>query len=454
MSGDVALSAIRDCLLAGMPSPLATCGPDGTPHLNFISCVRYLDSERVATSRQSFNRGLAHLGANSLSQAFVMRPATGEEFRLDLRYLHTVTEGEEFDVMRATLDAIAAETGTGTSFRLRGMDVHSVLRCAQVPRLLRASQATDAPDPLMALERLTHRLEGATGPEEVQRQALDTLEDLFGFRFAVLFVPDAVTGRLVATVASGEARAMLGADADPATGLIGTAASRRRLVLISNVARVRAMVGDAEEDAGAGIPVSGLSRSSSVAAVPLVVGRDLLGVIYLESAHPYAFGGPVETLLRIIGAHTAAAMAARGAPTTGTRRATASIAAPDGSPPLELVHYRADDTVLCDSTYIVKGAPGRILWSMLEANAATGRTLFTNREIRLDESLELPVGNDNLETRLLVLRRRLADLRCGVTLERIGRGRLELRLDRPSELTVVPRPMRLISRPSRQTRLR
>ena len=105
---------------------------------------------------------------------------------------------------------------------------------------------------------------------------------------------------------------------------------------------------------------------------------------------------------------------------------------------MELVHYRADDTVLCDSAYVVKGAPGRILWSMLEAQAASGRVVFTNRELRLDESLELPVGNDNLEARLLVLRRRLADLGCGITLERVGRGRLELRLDRPAELTVVP----------------
>ncbi len=75
---------------------------------------------------------------------------------------------------------------------------------------------------------------------------------------------------------------------------------------------------------------------------------------------------------------------------------------------------------------------------MLEAHTASGRVLFTNRELRLDASLDLPVGNDNLEARLLVLRRRLADLGCGITLERVGRGRLELRLDRPAELTVVP----------------
>ena len=94
MTEEVDLDAIRDCLRAGLPSGLATCGPDGTPHVSFIWRVQYLDSERVATSRQSFNVGLAHLGEQPLSQALVVRPGTGEEFRLDLRYLHTAAEGD------------------------------------------------------------------------------------------------------------------------------------------------------------------------------------------------------------------------------------------------------------------------------------------------------------------------------------------------------------------------
>ena len=313
-----------------------------------------------------------------------------------------------------------------------------MLRCTRVPRLLPAPPAAPAPDPLVGLEHLARRLEEAVTFQEVQRQALDTLDDLFGFRFTVLFAPDAVTGRLVATAASGAAQPVLGVEADPATGLIGTAASRRRVVLVNNLARVRALAGDAATDIGSGIGISGRPGSRSAAAVPLIVGRRLLGVLYLESRQPYAFAGPVETLLRIIGAHTAAALAARGASGTGTKRAPARVTAPDAGPPMEIVRYRADDTVLCDSTYIVRGAPARILWSMLEAHVVSGRTRFTNRELRLDPSLKLPVGNDNLEARLLVLRRRLAELGCGITLERVGRGRIELRLDRPAELTVVP----------------
>ena len=92
-------------------------------------------------------------------------------------------------------------------------------------------------------------------------------------------------------------------------------------------------------------------------------------------------------------------------------------------------------------------APGRILWAILTSHVDCDRTQFTNRELRLDESLGLPAGNDNLEARLLVLRRRLASIDCGVGLEKLGRGRLELKLKRPAELTFVPTsgPMRAAS---------
>ena len=52
MSERVDLESIRDCLRAGLPAPMATCAPDGTPHISYISQVRYLDRERVATSHQ------------------------------------------------------------------------------------------------------------------------------------------------------------------------------------------------------------------------------------------------------------------------------------------------------------------------------------------------------------------------------------------------------------------
>jgi adenylate cyclase len=418
----VDLESIRDCLRAGLPSPMATCSPDGTPHISYILRVQYLDRERIATSRQAFNRALVHLDASPFSQAFIVRPGTAEEFRLDLRYLHTATEGEEFEGMRANLDAIASHTGMGPGFRLRGLDVHRVLRCTRVRRGSREPERVETPDPLVPLEQFARRLERRTSYEEVAQELIDALDGLFGFRYAVVIAPG---------------------DIEAGTDLIGTAASRRRVIVTANLTRARAMaaaVNDGDGTAGSReLALPGLAGARSAAAVPLVVGKDVHGVLYLESAEPSAFGGPTEGLLRIIGAHAAAALAARGAPAAERpRRAPATAPPPGSDPPLELVYYQADDTVLCDSAYIVKGAPGRILWSMLKAHANSGRTQFSNRELRLDESLGLPAGNDNLEARLLVLRRRLADIDCGVTLERVGRGRLELRLERPGELTEVP----------------
>jgi adenylate cyclase len=413
VSDVVDLESIRDCLRAGLPAPMATCSADGTPHISHISQVEYLDRERVATSRQSFNRTLPHLQASPFSQAMVVRPSTGEQFRLDLRYLHTATEGEGFEAMRANLDAIASRAEQDSALRLRGLDVHRVLRCTRVKRGTGAPERVESPDPLVLLEQFARRLERPTSHEEATREVIDALEDLFGFRYAALIAPG---------------------DIEAGTGLIGTAASRRRVIVTANLARARSMaaaVNDGDDLGGAPeVGLMGPAEARSAAAVPLVVGKVVLGVLYLESVEPSAFGGPTEGLLRIIGAHAAAALAARGAP--------AKPLAPDGEPPIELVYYEADDTVLCDSAYIVKGAPGRILWSMLKAHAESGRTQFTNRELRLDASIGLPAGNDNLEARLLVLRRRLADIDCGVTLERVGRGRLELGLERQAELTEVP----------------
>ena len=98
---------------------------------------------------------------------------------------------------------------------------------------------------------------------------------------------------------------------------------------------------------------------------------------------------------------------------------------------------------------MVKGVPGRILWKLLREHAADGRTSFTNRELRLDERLGLPAGNDNLEARLLVLRKRLAALECGITLDRVDRGRLSLGVSAPLTLVEVPTtgPMRAAHQP-------
>jgi hypothetical protein len=194
----------------------------------------------------------------------------------------------------------------------------------------------------------------------------------------------------------------------------------------------------AEGTAGTEIPLPGLDRVQSAAAVPLVVHGALAGVLYLESDRPGEFGPGDERLLRILGGHLAATLA--------VLQADHRESAPSSPPPTptlshertsSVVYYQSDDSVLVDDAYVVKGVPGRILWKLVCEHAADGRVAFTNRELRLDERLGLPAGNDNLEARLLVLRKRLALMDCGVGLERVGRGQLALSLKAPIELFEV-----------------
>jgi adenylate cyclase len=67
-------------------------------------------------------------------------------------------------------------------------------------------------------------------------------------------------------------------------------------------------------------------------------------------------------------------------------------------------HYESD---LCRPRLSGEGRARRILRKIVSAYLSDGLNEFTNKEIRLDSSLQLPDFKDNLETRLILLRRRI-----------------------------------------------
>jgi adenylate cyclase len=450
----VPLEAIRGCLQGVIPSPFATCSPDGTPNVTYLSIVHYVDSERVALSRQFFNKTRANLDSNPFGQVRVVDPVSMQQFSLDLQYLHTETDGRIFEGMKANLEAVASQSGMGDVFRLRGVDIHRVLRCVAVDGDY-VSQEVREPqrDLLGPLDEFVRRIAQCDQYAEATRTALQALDDLFGFHHAILLVGDEGSDRLFAVASNGYSASSAGAEVPVGVGVIGIAARQRQVVSVPNLARTRAMNAAIRERAERGgaalpgheVPLPGLPSAQSAAAVPLVVHRGVIGVLYLESEEPGRFGPQNERLLRILCGHLASALAMLEADRQESAESPPAPPPPsDAGELLTVEYYQADDSVFVGGDYLVRGVPGRILWKLLNEHAADGRTAFTNRELRLDERLGLPAGNDNLEARLLVLRKRLSAADCAIGLERVGRGRLALHVRQPLALSEVPTsgPMR------------
>jgi adenylate cyclase len=444
----VPLESIMPCFQGVNPSWVTTCSAEGIPNATIVSIVHYVDSERVALTRQFMNKSRLNLDENPQAQVIVVDPSNGDQYALDLHYLRTESDGALFDAVAANLDAIASMTGMTGVFRLRGVDIHTVLACEPFGSgvAVVASEPRADRDALPMLDEFVRRLSVTVEYAEAARVGLEALDDLFGFAYAVLLTADERGDRLFAVASNGYASSGVGAEVPLGYGPIGIAAQRRRVVCVPSVTRSRTMNAGIQdsirrsggEPSAREIELPGLERADSAAAVPLLTHGELTGVLYLESERAGDFGPGSARLLRILGGHLAAALAVQQADRGESAPSEPAPVPAAGGAPLAVTYYQADDSVFVDGDYVIKGVPGRILWKLLREHDADGRVAFTNRELRLDERLGLPAGNDNLEARLLVLRRRLAALDCGIGLERVGRGRLALQVGAPVTLGEVP----------------
>jgi hypothetical protein len=239
-------------------------------------------------------------------------------------------------------------------------------------------------------------------------------------------------------------------------GVIGVAARERTPIRIMHRAYEWGYGRAIRDSAAAGglsglldteIPLPGLSDSRSQLAVPIVVGNCLSAILYVEDVVDRRFGYDDEDALvavaallgpTIRGMQELAESAADPAPRRGAAPGAAHPSngppAPAAGPPLAVRHYRADDSVFLGDDYLIKGVAGAILWKLLSDFKREGRTEFTNRELRLDAAIRLPDITDNLEARLILLQRRMAERTPYLGLEKTGRGRFRFCVRRPVEL--------------------
>jgi hypothetical protein len=184
----------------------------------------------------------------------------------------------------------------------------------------------------------------------------------------------------------------------------------------------------------------GLPGAQSRVAVPALALGQLVGVLSADSTIPIAFGAEDEAALSTVATLFATSYETLRALERAEEAtaATPSAPAPDpvGSRPVaELRFYDGDGSTFLDGEYLIKGVAGRILWSLLRQHDAEGRVEFTNKELRLDPSLDMPGFKDNLASRLILPRRRLDARAAPVRLTKTGRGRS--RLDVEADVTLV-----------------
>ena len=453
----VRLEDLKDCFQGVFPAVIATCSRDGEPNVTYLSQVYYLDPRHVALSCQFFNKTKRNVLEHPYAAVVIHDPVTFVAYRLKLKYLRDETSGPLFDTMAARIQVIASHTGMAGVFRLISADVYEVLALEPIPGfLLPPDPVLDAelsaqvpPGPISeirALQVVSERVARAKDLDALLADTLLALDELLGFSHSMVLLADECTGRLVTISSRGYGAQGIGAEVATGEGLIGTVAARRRMVRISGVGcelsygraiRERVAACDASKLAPE-IPLPGLCDAQAQLGLPLLAGDKLVGVLAVESRDPLHFDEWDEAFLQIVANHVALGIARmqvaedEPAPTTVTKQRAAPAKTP--SRKRTFVYYKNDDCVFVDGEYLIRNLPGKILWKVLTKRARDQQLEFTNRELRLDPTLGLPPIKDNLETRLILVRKRLAEKCPDVRMVPVKRGRFALELDCALEL--------------------
>lgn len=455
----VRLEELAPCFQGVTPSILATCGRDGEPNVTYVSQLFYVDSKHLALSCQFFNKTRRNLAENPHATAVVHDPRDFRAWRIQLRYLRSETSGPLFDTMAARIQVIASHTGMAGIFRLLSADVCEVVEVEPIERLLlpeplafapRADELPDGPlTELRGLQCITERIARASNLERLLEATLSALDEVFGFTHSMLFVPEGTECRLVAIGTHGYGETGVGGEIAIGEGLVGTVAGERRMMRLAGLSGElrygRAIRDQFARSAGDAtlrpeVPLPGLADAQAALALPLLAGDELVGVLAVESRDPLAFDEWDEAFLQIVANQIATAIERLQEDEEPSAPAIPAATAPSTPSPRpavsrrRFVYYRNDDCIFVDGDYLIRNVPAKILWKLLNQHRTSGQREFSNRELRLDPTLGLPSYKDNLESRLILLRRRLETKCPEVRLVPVRRGRFALELAAEVEL--------------------
>jgi adenylate cyclase len=443
----IRLKDIERCLRGSVPATMATCSPDGTPNATYLSIVSYVDDDHIALSNQFFNKSRENLMANPWAQVLVPDAATMVQYRLTLRYERTDDSGPTFERMRTVLDAIASEMGMADVFKLRCADICRVTAIEELAHDLILPEPDESSAHFVeALDTLSVRLSEREELDGLLTTALTGLDELFGYEQAFILLADGEGKRLYTVASHGFEDSGIGAEIAFGEGLIGVAARERRVVKVSNLLHAQTMADAVRQTArerghqvsARDIRMPGLPHAQSIVAVPILARDRALGVLCVQGALPGRFTTDDERVLATVARYLAASILLVVLAIEDVLTPIGHAKRPGGALTAKIVHHASDDSIFIDDEYLIKGLCGRILLRLLSIFERDGRVDFTNKELRADERLGLAGYRDNLEARLILLRRRLEERSGTMRLVSTGRGRFRLELLRNFELLLEP----------------
>jgi hypothetical protein len=381
-----------------------------------------------------------NLAENPRASLLLLDPVSYSEYRLTIRYERTDRRGPVFERLRDDVDKVAALSGMRDVFRLRSADICRVESIELVVDL--DLQPDDVPRRrgvlLAAAGDLAGRMSRCADLEDLMDVALGGLDELLGYRHSSVMLLDEEGTRLFTVASRGFPAEGVGSEVELGDGVAGAAAQRCQPVRVGQLRQMqkysrtvrRSFERDGTIGPGIDVPLPTLDDTQSRMAVPAMVRGELVGVLVVDSPLILAFEDEDEAVLTVVATIIAQMIDIERSTTDAAAERIAQPPAPastaQSSDETHVRFFAEDGSVFIDGEYLIRGVAGRILWSLVQRYEQTGQTEFTNKELRLDRSLELPGFRDNLDTRLVMLKRRLDERQCPVRMERTGRGRFRL----------------------------
>lgn len=438
------LLGVRRMMEGVIPPTLCTVSADLMPNVSYLSLAEYVDPRHIALSYQFFNRSRENVLATRRAALTLDDAYSGAGVVLQLEYLRTETEGPVFERLRAKLMGVASHAGMDKVFHLRGADVYRVLEMRRVPGRRELPGAAPRVDVATNSRILSERMAHCEDLSDLLDTFLDGLGELLRIDHAKLWLCDPAQAALTLLASRGYEHDGAGAEIFIGDGLIGTAVREGvpiRVGHMMNMARYARAARERADELGyapalkSAIPLPGLREPRSQLAVPLRARGRVLGALLVESGHDQHFGYDDEDALMLLCGQLAVAMSLMQSPTDKDVQEPVvrepDVQPPSGGPALRLRRFVRDNSVFLDDVYLIRGVAGAILWKLMSEFQCSGRREFSNRELRLAPELRLPDVQDNLEVRLLLLQRRLAQQKAAIQIEKCGRGRLRLNVTRP-----------------------